>query len=183
MAASGDRSQYFAAIEKKHGAPIAHWIDLLGELGNATYPAQIAFLRENFGFSQTHANALVMYVRGSTTAKRYETPADYFASIDPVAAATARAIFAVIQQEFPQLELVIAWNQPILRVGKRSVFGLSVAKNHITINPFSAEVLTLCADGIAAYAVKKRTFAVPVDWHVDPLLLKDLVAARLAEFE
>jgi len=63
-AASGDRSVHFPAIEKKHGAPITKWIKLLEKLGDAKYPEQIAFLREKHGFSQAHANALVMYVRG-----------------------------------------------------------------------------------------------------------------------
>ena len=33
----------------------------------AKYPEQIAHLKESNGFSQTHANALVVYSRGSTS--------------------------------------------------------------------------------------------------------------------
>ena len=36
-------------------------------LAGKRYPEQMAYLRENHGFSQAHANALVMYSRGSTS--------------------------------------------------------------------------------------------------------------------
>ncbi len=93
---SGDRSKFFPAIERKHGGPISIWIDRLRELGEAKYPEQIAYLRENHGFSQAHANALVMYTRDSPSSKRFRTPADWFAATEPTAAETAKAIFATI---------------------------------------------------------------------------------------
>ena len=79
----GDRSQFFPAIEKKHGLPVSHWLSELSELDEAKYPEQIAYLRENHGFSQAHANAVVMHFRGSTTSKRFSTPKQYFAQLDP----------------------------------------------------------------------------------------------------
>ncbi len=153
----------------------------LHQLGDAKYPEQIAFLRENFGFSQAHANALVMYVRGSSTSKRFSTPAEFFKSVDPTAAKTAKAIMAAIMKAYPQLELVVAWNQPILRSDQGYVFGLSVAKNHITINPFSSDALDACASKLATYGLNKKTFTVPLDWKIDAALLKALVKIRLAE--
>ena len=178
---SGDRTKFFPAIEKKHGGPISLWIERLNDLGDAKYPEQIAYLRENHAFSQAHANALVMYVRGSETSKRFKNPKDYFASIDPIAAKTAKDIFAAVTAKYPNLELVIAWNQPMLRLDSQYVIGLSVAKNHITLNPFSGKVLESFAAKLSKYAVNKKTFQVPVDWKVDPTLLRDLATARLKE--
>jgi uncharacterized protein YdhG (YjbR/CyaY superfamily) len=177
----GDRTKFFPAIEKKHGGPMSIWLDRLAELGDAKYPEQIAYLRENHGFSQAHANALVMYVRNSPTSKRFKTPDDYFASLDPTAAATAKAIFAVITTAHPEMELVIAWNHPMLRIDDKYVIGLSAAKHHLLLNPFSGDVLAACADELAGYKVNKKTFAVPIDWHVDTALLHGVVEARLAE--
>jgi uncharacterized protein YdhG (YjbR/CyaY superfamily) len=180
---SGDRTKFFPAIEKKHGGPIALWIERLKDLGDAKYPEQIAFLRENHAFSQSHANALVMYVRGSETSKRFKNPKEFFASVDPVAAKTAQEIFAMITTKFPDLELVIAWNQPMLRSGNQYVIGLSVAKNHITLNPFSGEVLASFTDKLSKYVVNKHTFQVPLDWKVDAGLLRALTTARLKEIK
>ena len=137
---SGERSQHFPAIEKKHGKPASHWLGLLKKLGDAKYPEQIAFLRDKHGFSQAHANALVMHHRGSTTSRRFATLKEYFASLEPVHAKTSKKIFAVIRTEYPDLELVIAWNQPMLKRDDTYVFGLSVAKNHLTINLFRSIV-------------------------------------------
>jgi uncharacterized protein YdhG (YjbR/CyaY superfamily) len=177
----GDRTKFFPAIEKKHGGPITIWIERLKDLGDAKYPEQIAYLRENHAFSQAHANALVMYVRNSPTSKRFATPDAYFAALDPVAASTARAIFAAVMKANPRLELVVAWNQPMLRVDGQYVMGLSAAKHHLLIAPFSGNVLAAFTDRLAGYEVNKKTFRVPIDWKVDAKLLRDIAKARLAE--
>ncbi len=179
--ASGDRSQFFPAIEKKHGEKIQHWISLLQELETTKYPEQIAYLRENYGFSQAHANALVMYVRGSTSSKRVATPAEFFKGLEPVTRKTAKLIFSTITEKYPDLELVIAWNQPMLRQGKAYIIGISVSKKHMTINPFSDDVIKLFAKKLSKYTVNKTTFTVPLDWKVDSQLLLALTKARLAE--
>ena len=178
---SGDREAHFPAIEKKYGEKITFWITQLKKLGDAKYPEQIAHLRENYGFSQAHANALVMYVRGSKSSRRFEKPKDFFDSLDPVAARTAKKIFTAIQSKYPKLELVVAWNQPMLRTEKDYVFGLSVAKNHILLAPWSTEVLKKFTPKMGEYTVNKKTFAVPLDWDVDAQLLQSMVKARLAE--
>jgi uncharacterized protein YdhG (YjbR/CyaY superfamily) len=178
---SGDRSNYFSAIEKKYGEKIQYWIKLLKDLETTKYPEQIAYLRENDGFSQAHANALVMYFRGSTSSKRVSTPAEFFKGIDPVARKTAKLIFSAITEKYPDLELVVAWNQPMLRQGKDYIIGISVANNHITINPFSGNVLEQCSKRLSKYVVNKKTFQVPLDWKVDSPLLHALTKARIAE--
>ena len=178
---SGDRSRFFPAIEKKYGEKIQHWISRLQDLETTKYPDQIAYLRENYGFSQAHANALVMYFRGSTTSKRVATPSEYFKSIDTVARKTAKLIFSSITQKYPDLELVIAWNQPMLRQGKAYIIGISVSKNHMTINPFSDDVIKLFKKRLSKYTVNKTTFTVPLDWKVDGVLLRSIAKARLAE--
>ena len=177
----GDREQHFPAIERAHGRPVQHWFDLLTELGDATYAQQMALLQEGHGFSRAHANALVMTHRGSPSAKRVTSPEAWFADLAPDHAVTARAIFAAIRARFPDLDLVIAWNQPMLRTDAGYVFGLSVAKHHLTCNPFSAAVIADCAPALAGLKVNAKTFVVPVGWQADPDLLAALVSARLAE--
>jgi uncharacterized protein YdhG (YjbR/CyaY superfamily) len=179
----GDRSKYFPTIEKKHGEKIQHWINLLRDLETNKYPEQIAYLKEEHGFSQAHANALVMYVRGSTTSKKFDTPATYFKGLDPKTAKTIKAIFAAVTAKHKGLELVMAWNQPMLRKGKDYIIGVSVSKNHLTLNPFSGDVLALHAKKLAQFEVNKKTFQVPLDWKVDASLLASMAKARISEFE
>ena len=178
---SGSRSNFFPAIEKKHGKPIAHWLKQLAVLGNAKYEEQMALLRDRHGFSRTHANALVMHHRGSTTSKRFATPKEYFSAQDPRKAATMKKIFSAITAKHPHLELVIAWNQPMLRTDGHYILGVSASTNHLTINPFSSNALEACSKKLNDYTVNKETFTVPVDWQVDTALLNALVKVRLSE--
>ena len=72
------REAHFPAIERRYGEKMAYWFKVMAKLSDAKYPEQIAHLKENYGFSQTHANALVMYSRGSKSAKRFDS--HYFRS-------------------------------------------------------------------------------------------------------
>ena len=175
------RESHFLAIEKKHGEPMKYWFAVMAKIADEKYPQQIAHLRENYGFSQAHANALVMYSRGSVSAKRFETPAQYYKTIDATQAKTARAIFKAITAKYPDAELVIAWNQPMMRIDGKYVFGLSASKNHILISPWSADVIAKFAPKMKDLAVKKKTIGIPNDWDVDAKLILAMVKARLAE--
>jgi len=79
------------------------------------------------------------------------------------------------------LELVTAWNQPMLRNGKHYVFGASVAKNHILIAPFDTEVIKKMAPQLKGYKVNKKTVAVPNDWEVDEKILINMVKSALSQ--
>lgn len=178
---TGDRSAHFPAIERKHGQPMQHWFGLLAQHGDAKYDEQMALLREGHGFSQAHANAVVMTHRGSTTTRRFADPEAYFTSLDPVKAATAKAIFAAIQKRVKGLELVTAWNQPMLRNEAGYVFGLSAASKHLTLSPMSGAVMEAFTGRLGGLKANKKTFIVPSDWKVDAALLQAMVAARIAE--
>ncbi len=177
----GDRSKFFPDIEKKHGGPISIWIDRLRELGDAKYPEQIAFLRENHGFSQAHANALVMYVRGSTSSKRFDTPAAYFNTLEPSTAKKIKEMFSSITSTYSDLQLVMAWNQPMLKLGDHYILGVSVSKNHLTIGPFNTDFVETFAKKLEKFESNKKTFKVPFDWKVDGALMRAIVKDRLAE--
>ena len=92
---------------------MSYWFDVMTEIADRKYPEQVAYLRENYSFAQAHANALVMYSRGSKSFRRFATPAEYFKVLEPKHANTVRAIYKAITTKYPDLELVIAWNQPM----------------------------------------------------------------------
>ena len=173
------RESHFPAIEKRYGEPMSFWFAQMKKVVGKKYPEQVAFLRGNFGFSQAHANALVMYSRGSLTSKRHETPKDFFASLEPIKAKTMRKIFSVIKKKYPKLELVIAWNQPVLKDVDRYVFGCSASKNHLLIAPWNTAVLKKLKKELSGYEVNKKTVRVPVDWKVDEKLLLAMIKETL----
>lgn len=178
---SGDRSAFFPAIEKKHGQPMSYWFDLMAERADQSYKEQFAYLTEEHGFSRAHANALVMYCRGSASSKRFDTVDDYLAKVDPVGAATVRAIFATITDAHSGLRPVIAWNQPMLRLGEDYVFGVSVLTKHMLLGPWGDDALDAARPLLDGYKVNKKTVQVPLDWDVDRSILMAMVESRLAE--
>jgi uncharacterized protein YdhG (YjbR/CyaY superfamily) len=177
------REAYFPAIEMRYGEKMAYWFKVMATLEGKKYPEQIAHLKESHGFSQAHANALVMYSRGSTSSRRFETPSEYFKTLTPQQRKTIKAIFAAITTKFPQLDLVIAWNQPMLRLDKKYVFGVSTTKNYLLLAPFNADVIDAFRPKLTQYTVNKKTFAVPNDWQVDAKLLQGMVKMQLATDE
>jgi uncharacterized protein YdhG (YjbR/CyaY superfamily) len=173
------RESHFPAIEKRYGEPMSYWFTQMKKVTGKKYPEQMAFLQENYGFSRAHANALVMFTRGSTSSRRHEKPKDYFATLDMEKARTIKKIFRIIQAKYPRLELVIAWNQPMLKDKERYVFGCSASKNHITIAPWDPKVLKKVAPMLEGYVVNKKTIRVPSDWKVDEKLLIAMVNENL----
>lgn len=116
--------------------------------------------------------------------KRFATVDDYLISLDPVKAETVRAVIDTILADFPETEAVIAWNVPQIKRGKQYVFGVSTAKKHISLNPWSEQVIEEFRSRLEpTYVVLQSIFQVPVDWDVDRDLLRDLVQARLAELD
>ena len=175
------RESHFPAIEKRYGEKMSYWFKAMEKVKGKKYPEQMAFLQENYGFSRAHANALVMYSRGSLSSRRHESVSDYYKSIDPKQAKTLRKIFKVITTKYPKLEQVVAWNQPMVRLGTMYVFGASVTKNYILINPFSKEVVDSVMAKYPDYKASKHTIQIPSDWDVDEQMILRLVKARLAE--
>ena len=160
---------------------MSYWFERMAEIAGQKYPEQIAYLRENHGFTQAHANALVLYSRGSTSSKKYDTVEQYLAQFDEVRRQTVLDVFAAITSKFSKLETVIAWNQPMLKLDTQYIFGATVLKNHILLAPWSKDVLEAFAERLSGYEVNKKTFKIPVDWKVDKKLLRDIAAARISE--
>ncbi|VVP47393.1 hypothetical protein PS900_05200 [Pseudomonas fluorescens] len=54
-------ASYFPSIEKKHGQPISHWLDLLKNVSDKKHMEMVAWLKTEHGMGHGHANALVAY--------------------------------------------------------------------------------------------------------------------------
>lgn len=105
----------------------------------------------------------------------------YLASLPEKPAATVAACIEAVQAGHPNAVVKIAWNVPHLQIDGKYVIGFSVAKHHVSINPWSASVMAQFSEELAEYDPTEHLFRVPHDWSVDAKLLNDLVDARLAE--
>ncbi len=157
---------------------MSYWFTQMKKVKGEKYADQMAFLQEQHGFSRAHANALVLYLKGSTSSRRYDTFDEYLATLDETKAKTIRSIFATLTAKFKKAEVVIAWNQPMLKQDSRYLFGASAQKAHILIAPFNADIIDELRPRLEGYEVNKKTIRVPVDWKIDKKLLTDMVSAQ-----
>ena len=183
MAHNPDRESFFPKIEKKHGQPMKYWFQVMKDIKDWKYPEQIAFLKEEHGFSQAHANALVMYSRGSKSSKRFSTMDEFLKNEDATKKKTVKAIFKAIQSKYPKTELVISWNQPMLKYEDKYIFGVSISTNHILLAPFDTKILEKFAPKLKDYVVLKKTIRVPVDWKVDEKLLQSMAKEAISKLK
>ncbi len=174
-----DRSSHFPAIEKKYGLPMKYWFDQISKISGKKYPEQIAFLRENHGFSQAHANALVMYTRGSHSSQRYKNLAQFLKICTKEQAKTVKKIIKIITDKHPNLTIAIAWNTPQIKFQDKYIFGISVLKNYLLLAPWEVAVLHKFTPKLKDYKVNKKTFQVPNDWQVDEKLLLAIIKESL----
>ena len=158
---------------------MSFWFSEMKKVSGKKYPEQMAFLQSNYGFSRAHANALVMFSRGSTSSRRHESFTDYLSKIDKEKARTIRKIFSVIKKKYPKLKIVISWNQPMLKNEDKYVFGCFAAKSHITLAPWNPKAIKKVAPMLEGYIVNKKTIRVPSNWKVDEKLLIALIKENL----
>ena len=95
--------------------------------------------------------------------------------MDEVKQATVRRILDAVQAMYPTLELVIAWNKPMVKLGDEYLFGVTALRNYLLLAPFRSDVLDHFLPRLATYKVNKKTFQVPSDWVVDTKLVADMV--------
>ena len=177
------REAHFPAIEKRYGEKMSYWFKVMKEIKDDKYPEQVAHLRENYGFSQAHANALVMYSRGSESSKRFATPTEFYKSVTPVQAKTIKAIFKAITVKYPQVELVIAWNQPMVKLDKHYILGVSASTKHVLIGTWDEKVLMEFAPKFKEGNALKKTIQLPNDWDVDVKFIQAMIKASLANLK
>lgn len=116
---------------------------------------------------------------------RFGSVEEYLASLDPVKAATLRSVIAAILGDFPELEAKVSWNVPQIHRSGQYVFGVSAAKSHLSLAPWSTDVIDSFRERLenSDYVVLKNLFQVPDDWELDRKLLRELVRARLGELD
>ena len=112
---------------------------------------------------------------------KFDNFTDFYASLAPEQLEHITSLVEWVSTNYPELEPVIAWNQPMLKSGEKYVFGVSTSKNHISIAPWSEKVLKKFTPHFKEYRVNKKTIALPNDWKVDQKLLCDMVAAGVKE--
>ncbi len=112
---------------------------------------------------------------------KFDSVEDYLNSLESPKQETLRAVLNSIETSFPEAELKLAWNVPQVQIQGKYVFGVSAAKNHLSLAPWSEAVMAEFAPRLRGYETTKGLIRIPVDWVVDQQLIADMISARKAE--
>ena len=112
---------------------------------------------------------------------KFESVEDYLNSLESPKQETLRAVIWAIETHFAEAEFKLAWNVPQVQIQGKYVFGMSAAKNHLSLAPWSEAVMAEFAARLAGYETTKGLIRIPVDWDVDQQLIADMISARMAE--
>ena len=106
---------------------------------------------------------------------------DYLSGIEEPKRSTLQTLRRTILEIVPDAEEVISYGVPAFRVGGSTIAGFAAFKEHLSYLPFSGSVLPPLADELAGYTMTKSALHFAVDRPLPKLLVKKLIALRLAE--
>ncbi|MEY5017431.1 MAG: hypothetical protein RL431_480 [Actinomycetota bacterium] len=100
---------------------------------------------------------------------------EFYASLPADQERAIRRFVDHVAASRPELELVLAWNQPMFKLGKTYVIGFMPTKNHINLLTISDDAIKHFAAAIEGYRHGTRSISLPFDWDIDAQLVNDIV--------
>ena len=105
----------------------------------------------------------------------------YLREVEEPKRSTLETLRRTILEIVPQAEQVISYRVPAFRVDGKTVAGFAAFKDHLSYLPFSGSVLRQLADELDGYTMTKSSLHFAVDRPLPKLLVKKLLAIRLAD--
>lgn len=103
---------------------------------------------------------------------------EFYSSLPADQEKAIRRLVKFVSSKHKNLELVLAWNQPMFRFGKHYIIGFMPTKNHINLLTISDDAVTNFASELQSYRHGTRSISLPFDWGIDEELV-----AKLIEFQ
>lgn len=100
---------------------------------------------------------------------------EFYASLPTDQEQAIRRFVDHVAASHPELELVLAWNQPMFKLGKAYVIGFMPTQKHINLLTISDDAITHFADAIAGYRHGTRSISLPFDWVIESQLVDDII--------
>ena len=106
---------------------------------------------------------------------------EYLHGVEEPGRSTLQILRHTILEIVPDAEQVISYRVPAFRARGEIVAGFAAFKNHLSFLPFSGSVLSQLTDELDGYATTKSSLHFPVDHPLPRVLVKKLIAVRLAQ--
>lgn len=105
----------------------------------------------------------------------------FYASLPADQAEHISSLVAYVAKKYPQLELVIAWNQPMFKLKGKYLIGFMPTKKHTNLLTVTDTAITALGEDISAYKHGTRSISLPFDWKIDDGLMKKVIQLRASE--
>jgi uncharacterized protein YdhG (YjbR/CyaY superfamily) len=106
---------------------------------------------------------------------------DYLAGLDEPARAALDRVRLLVKAVVPDAEEGKSYGMPALRYNKKPLLGFLAAKTHLSVFPFSPEVIDAVRDRLDGFDLSKGTIRFAATHPLPDDLLQDIVRLRLAE--
>ena len=104
---------------------------------------------------------------------------DYLAGIEEPDRAALERIRRLVKETVPDAVDGKSYGMPALKYNKRPLIGFVAAKNHLSLFPFSPEVIDALRDRLDGFQVSKGTIRFSADHPLPDELVRDVVNLRL----
>jgi uncharacterized protein YdhG (YjbR/CyaY superfamily) len=91
-----------------------------------------------------------------------------------------RRLVEFVASNNPDLELLLAWNQPMFKSGKKYLIGFMPTKKHINLLTITDDAVTHFAKELENYRHGTRSISLPFDWEIDAELIAKLIGFQLS---
>ncbi len=111
----------------------------------------------------------------------FDSVSDYYSSLPDEQRDHISALVDWVFEQYPQFEVVIAWNQPMFKFENKYIIGFMPTKKHTNLLTVSDTAITALEPELSGYKHGTRSISLPFDWKSDVNLLKKVVTLRLQE--
>jgi uncharacterized protein YdhG (YjbR/CyaY superfamily) len=112
---------------------------------------------------------------------RVGTVDDYFESLDADTRAAFEHIRSMALDIVSDAEQGTSYGMAALRYKQKPLLGFAAAKRHLSVFPFSAQVVDEVRDRLSGYGLSKGTIRFSVEKPLADDVIRDVVTLRVAE--
>jgi uncharacterized protein YdhG (YjbR/CyaY superfamily) len=106
---------------------------------------------------------------------------DYFESLDPDSKAAFEHIRSLALDIVPDAEQGSSYGMAALRYKRKPLLGFAAAKRHLSVFPFSPQVVEEVRDRLSGYELSKGTIRFSVEKPLPDDVIRDVVMFRMTE--
>jgi uncharacterized protein YdhG (YjbR/CyaY superfamily) len=108
---------------------------------------------------------------------------DYLASVPQDQRAELARIREIVRSSVPDVEESVSYGMPAFKYRGRPLLGFKVARNHLSVFPFSPAAIDAARDALAGFDISKGTVRFAADKPLPDSAIEQLVRHRLGEIE